>query len=90
MFEQLIFGGHDYEIVSMVLVSCDLRRIQKGGCVQGTQDILSIHSVQFAATTSSDLLNSQLTKFSLQIIELFREVFLVLAPEFLGLDSCGV
>lgn len=45
-----------------------------------------VHSVQLGRSTLGDLLNTELTEFGLQLIELLGEIILALSPELAGLD----
>jgi hypothetical protein len=40
----------------------------------------NVHSVQFGGSTAGNLLHAELTQFRLELVELFLEVILVLAP----------
>jgi hypothetical protein len=46
----------------------------------------NVHSVQLGGSTLGDLLNTELTEFGLQLIELLGEIILALSPELVGLD----
>lgn len=61
-------------------------RLPDFGMSQLLNFALNVHSRQLGSSTAGDLLHAQLAQLGFELVELFLQIVLILAPELAGLD----